>query len=351
MTSLLERMSELNVLQPLLSNKITGLSHVPFDSLNGNNDVEGALLGCVQTSKSVGLVGVSGAGKSSVARYVLDGPNGAPDRVAPIFVSLLSEKTDLLANPTSFVQHVGTLIIDAAAAVKKMDKKQRAALLAGAVDQNYLPDTARKNSAGVWVSGWILRGNIAADVTKTAKGGAIARPGQKIFEHVDAILQSILGEQLEPVLVLDDADRMLRRDPDTLIPAFFGDVLRQTVDELDVGVVVSLQPEYLKREDYKTHATGLIQERIVVPELAGPDAVSAILTARIQYAKSNRTAADAFDDDAIVALFNAYQQMTKKSIRTMLTIASLALTRAIRSGHQQITALDVEESAEDLLQG
>jgi hypothetical protein len=148
---------------------------------------------------------------------------------------------------------------------------------------------------------------------------------------------------------MDDTDRLVARDPDALIPAFFGEVLRATVDRLDAGLVVAVHPAYLERRDYKTHAAGLIEAHVKIPEIPNASAMTAILNPRVAYASSAHTLVDAFHADAITELHGSYLALEKRSVRAVLAIAHAALARAHKAARDLVDVEHIQHGVTDAL--
>ena len=321
--------------------------HVPFDDLTNQATTESSLRDAVAKSERVALTGVSGSGKSSVARYALDPP---PQGIAPIWVPVAYKDDDVATDPRKFAQYLVDVISTAAVAANRIPRKTREAILAGTTDDINLPTVARKHGLGLTIKHWILQGTVARDVTKTVEGGKVRRSEQDVLERANDVLEAIKAHGLFPVLVMDDTDRLVgRSDPDRMIPAFFGSVLRAAIDNLHAGIVVAVQPFYLARDDYKRCANGLIERHIQIPEIPDVDGMAAILTARVKFANRRRTAADVFADGALEELYEVYRSLEERSVRRLLSTAHAALGRSQATVADAITVEHVQAGADDAL--
>jgi hypothetical protein len=340
-------MWERHVFDSVLLEEDMSAYHVPFDRLIGKTQTETRLRDAVGKFERVSLTGLPGCGKTSVARYSLD---PAPTSIAPIWVPVAYKDEDVTTNPKAFAQYLVDVISAEAAAAQRIPRKDRDAILAHATSDISLPTVARRNAGGLKLMQWLIEANVARDVTRTIEGGRFPRSEREVFGLADGVLNAIRAYGLSPVLVMDDTDRFVGRgDPDRVIPAFFGGVLRAVVDRLHAGIVVAAHPFYLEREDYRQCTPGLIERHIHIPEIPDVAGLAAILTARVRFANSRRTATDAFADGALDTLFSVYESLKERSIRAVLATAHAALARAQESLASAISPNHVEAGADDAL--
>jgi Cdc6-like AAA superfamily ATPase len=344
---LVQKMWEEHVFDSVLLEEDMSGYHVPFDYITGKATTEARLRDAVAKFERVSLTGVPGSGKTSVARYSLE---PAPASIAPIWVPVAYKGEDVTTSPKAFAQYLVGVISAAAAAAQRLSRKDREAILARATSDINLPAVARRNAAGLKLMLWLIEANVARDVTRTIQGGTFPRSEQEMFHLADEVLDAIRAYRLNPVLVIDDTDRFIGRgNPNRVIPAFFGEVLRSVVDELHAGIVVAAHPVYLEREDYRRVSSGLIEKHIKIPEIPNVDGLADILTARVRFANARRTASDAFADGALDELFDVYTRQREKSIRAALAAAHAALARAQEAFAAAISADHVKAGADDAL--
>lgn len=344
---LVQKMWEQHVFDSVLLEEDMSEYHVPFDRITGKAQTEARLRDAVAKFERVSLTGVPGCGKTSVARYSLE---PAPARIAPIWVPVAYKDEDVMTSPKAFAQYLVDVISADAAAAQRIPRKDREAILARATSDINLPTVARRNAGGLKLMRWLIEANVARDVTRTIEGGKLPRSEQEIFGLADDVLQAIRAYNLNPVLVMDDTDRFVGRgNPDRVIPAFFGEVLRAVVDRLHAGIVVAAHPLYLERKDYRKASSGLIEQHIRIPEIPNLDGLAAILTARVGFANARRTANDAFAEGALDELFGTYKRLNEKSIRAVLAAAHAALARAQEALAPAISADHVKAGADDAL--
>jgi hypothetical protein len=142
-----------------------------------------------------------------------------------------------------FAQYLVEVILDTADAVQRIPAIDREALLEGATRDIRLPARTRKLGLGATIKPWILEGNVALDITRTAGGGSLPRSEEAVLDRANDVVSAIKAHGLDPVLVMDDTDRLIgRASADQLIPAFFGTVLRSVVEHLHAGIVVAAHP-------------------------------------------------------------------------------------------------------------
>lgn len=343
----LQRLFDAHAFDPMLLDIDMRDYHVPFDELTQTEATEASLRGAVSKYERVALTGYSGCGKTSVARYSLD---PAPERIAPIWVPVAYKSDGVTREPMLFAQYLVEVILDTANAVRRISRRDREALLAGATSDISLPVEARKLGLGVTIKHWILQGNVALDITRTVGGGTLPRSEEAVLAKANDVIEAIKAHDLYPVLVMDDTDRLIgRAKADEIIPVFFGTVLRSVVDNLYAGIVVAAHPYYLKRNDYRRHAEGLIERHITIPELETADALGRVLRPRIRFVSTRHEAATVFRDDALEELFAVYRSADERSIRGALAVAHAALGRCQTDGADKIFLEHVRGGADDVL--
>lgn len=345
--TLIEAMYDQHVFDAMLLNADIGSFHVPFDELRGEQATEAALRGSVARFERVALNGISGSGKTSVARHVLD---PAPDGIAPIWLSLAYKGDALATDPLRFAQNLVDALSAHAVAAQRLAAAEREQVLAAATREIALPTVARRRGGSLGVRAWMLQGSLAQDVTRTVEGGLVHRSEGEVLERANDVLEAIRAHGLHPVVVMDDTDRLIGRgDPERLIPAFFGSVLRAAVEILRAGVVIAVQPYYLERSDYREHASAVVEAHVAIPEVPGVDGVAAILTERAHYAEPTATAGDAFTATALDELFDVYRRQPSRTVRALLLAAHHALSRAREAAAEQIDLEHVQAGADDAL--
>ncbi|HMJ33893.1 MAG TPA: hypothetical protein VK501_08245 [Baekduia sp.] len=345
--SLITALFDAHAFDPMLLDVDMGEYHVPFDDLTETQATEHGLRQAVVKYERVALTAHSGSGKTSVARFTLDTP---PDRIAPIWVPVAYKSDEVAKDPLRFAQYLVEVILETARGVARIPQAQRDELLAGATTDIRLPTHARRVGVGGTLQAWILRGNVAVDITRTAGGGSLPRSEEAVLQRANDVIEAIKAYDLDPVLIMDDTDRFIgRAAADELIPAFFGSVLRAVVEQLHAGIVVAAHPHYLDREDYRRHTTGLIERHITIPELPSEDALARMLDPRVAFARASATAREAIEPDALSELFAVYRAQEERSIRTILAVAHAALGRAQAACSSAIGAEHILGGADDVM--
>jgi hypothetical protein len=344
---LITEMYEGHVFDAMLLEADMAYFHVPFDDLWGDGATEAALRDAVGRFERVALIGESCSGKTSVARYVLESP---PPRILPIWVSLAYKEEGIATTPARFAENLVDVLSAYAVRTSSLTAEQREEALRGATPDIVLPGTSRRVGGSVGLKAWLLNGEVARDVTRTIEGGQVPRSEGDILQRANDVLEAIRAHSLEPVLVMDDTDRLIGRSKaDTLIPRFYGSVLRVVVEQLRAGLVLAAQPFYLHHDEYKRYSRGIVERHLSVPVLPDAAAVREILTTRIHYVRPRATADDAFVAEAINELFQIYSRQQPPTIRALLTAAHSALTRAQTGRASMIDIEHVEAGADDAL--
>ncbi len=344
---LIVRMYDEHVFDAMLLDVDMADYHVPFDALRSETATESTLRDSVSRFERVALSGASGSGKTSVARYALD---AAPEGMAPIWVSLAYKGDGLASDPFRFAQNLVDVLSAHAMEAQRLSPEAREELLARVTAERALPGVARKRGASLNLKAWILQAGVAADVTRTVRGGAVPRAEGEVLERANEVLEAVRAHDLQPVLVMDDTDRLIGRgEPDRLIPLFFGSVLRSVVEDLKAGLVIAVQPFYLGRDDYKQYASGVVERHIPIPEVPDAAGVGELLTARVRYAAATATAADAFESAALDELFAIYRRQPARTVRALLAAAHAALSRARKADAAKVSVEHVLAGADDAL--
>jgi hypothetical protein len=99
--------------------------HAPYSRLTGD-DVEGTLRSELRRFGRVGVVGVSGSGKSSLVRYVADND----EALAPIYLNVAAESHDKVRNPREFLDVLITHLADTARDIARLSDERNIEQLA-----------------------------------------------------------------------------------------------------------------------------------------------------------------------------------------------------------------------------
>ena len=204
--------------------------HVPFDRLLEGERVEQRLHDAARAVERIAVVGAMGAGKSSVLSYTLTPARG----FAALPISVAPESDDTVTDPGGFAQHVVRVISTWAAEVEMLSGEQRDELLRAVADSHALPSRAKQTHAGIALQlPWLVKGEVARDIRRELEPATeLARSA---VEHLDALkrlARLIRAIELEPLLVIDDSDRWLRRGEPRgeIVGAFFGRVVRELAE-------------------------------------------------------------------------------------------------------------------------
>lgn len=239
-----------------LPEDLAGL-HVPFDSLLDDQRVEQRLQDAAQAVERFAVVGAMGAGKSSVLSYTL-----TPARsFATLPISVSPESDETVTDPGSFAQHVVRVISTWAEEVEM------------------LPANSATSCCTRWPTAarfalqlpWLVKGEVARDIRRELEPATtLERSAVEHLETLKRLTRLIRAIELEPLLVIDDSDRWLRRGEPRgeIVGAFFGRVVRELA-ELEVGFAVAVHENYLELPEYRETTPGALSARIDVPEADG----------------------------------------------------------------------------------
>jgi hypothetical protein len=311
--------------------------HVAFDEVHGNAAIEGELARAAGVFERTAIIGPIGCGKTSVARFVLD---GMPEesRIAPVWVSVAFDGPEVISDPRRFAAHLVQAITKQAAGAELLEDSARDAILRAAAERRPMDEIARKTGGKIGAKWWALNAEIARDVTKTLKGVDLQRPLADMLEAADAALGAIQAHGLYPVLVIDDSDSFTRlgdvEDRTPLVEAFFGAVLRAIAD-LRAGIVVAVHERYLTMDAYQRANDGLLETPITIPEIVSGH-VRRIIARRVAFAAPGSSAEDLFEEEALEELYAIHRGPAKRNMRLTLSVAHQALLASAQRGDERI---------------
>ena len=311
--------------------------HVPFDELHGTERVERALADAAAAADRIALIGAMGSGKSSVLSYTLTPTRG----FAGLPISVAPESDDTVSDPGAFAQHVVRVITTWAAEVELLSGEQRDELLRAVTDERVLLSRSKRTQVGVAVQlPWLLRGELARDVRRELEpAGELRRSAVEHLQALKRLTRLIRAIELEPLLVIDDSDRWLRRgEPRAdIIAAFFGRVVRELA-QLEIGFAVAVHENYVELPEYREAAPGVLSARVNVPRLSGAEQLERIIDHRVQAFTGEKRGTEILERDALERLWEFYKADANQSLRTTLQILHTAVTEAALGEHESVSA-------------
>jgi hypothetical protein len=322
-----------------------GTFFVPFTD---DRDLEGRIARAVVSRERVALIGPSGGGKSSVLQYVLRADRGERP-FAAIWVSVLYEDDSTLTDPRRFAQTLAvTLVEQARTAEILLERQQSEELLREAGDRIALPSMSIARKGGLGVSLWLLKTQLAAEITRTLGSVELARPAAELIGALDEVLSAIRAEGYEPVIVIDDSDRWFNlpglADKSELVDRFFGEVVPMLAQR-GVGFVVAVHPSYETSPGYR-HARelGEVETEIRLPEFGDVLGLRSVLDRRVERVSSEHRASDVMSDGAVERLFAYYQHVSHGNMRKTLQAAHTSLVAAFERGEDMVDLPHVENA-------
>ena len=166
--------------------------------------------------------GAMGAGKSSVLSYALTTANG----FAALPISVAPESDETVTDPGAFAQHAVRVISTWAAEVEMLAGDARDELLRAVADSQVLPSRSKQSHAGIALQlPWIVKGELARDIRRELEPAIeLERSAVEHLEALKRLARLIRAIKLEPLLIIDDSDRWLRRGEPRpeIVGAFFG---------------------------------------------------------------------------------------------------------------------------------
>lgn len=314
--------------------------HVPFDEMTGGRGCERSLGDALRRGERVALVGISGAGKSSITQSVL-GP--MVEGLAPLPITVAIERPEIAQDPAEFAGHVVRLVEQwVAGALPKQARRGREITTAGR-------SRGRTSSQRFSIApGWLSAKLELAYELQQASAQIPLTSGQRV-DQARQLLDLIRAEGLQPVLVLDDTDKWLNTtwqpNAATVRAAFFGRVIRVLAEDLSTAAVLAVHPTYLDDDEY--HAAGVFLDTTIhVPSIPGAAAVGQILGRRAALALdlTGEPAAlhQAIAPDAVEELFEHYARHRPDMRKHVLLTAHAALAIACDDNADQIQTRHLE---------
>jgi hypothetical protein len=312
---------------------------VPGCSLE--SDLQSAALGYGR----VGLIGGIGCGKSGVSRYALSGQG-----LAMVALNVVTEDREKIATVRGFLEILVAQLLSRATAAASLPTELRERLLADAAPTETQPRADIATSAQLGGSLWLLNGSVARDVTRTLGGGESYRSTQDLRQAARDALAAITANDVVPVLLADDTDRLLAiaNDPqqqDELFRGFFGEVLREISEQLECGLVIAIHDKYRERTDYAELTAGRFTA-MQIPTLTEPQQLAQIIDRRGEFIDPPARCDELITSDGLARLTAIHIEGHDGSLRATLSVFHQALGYAASDGtaeridERHITAAD-----------
>lgn len=196
---------------------------------------------------------------------------------------------------------------------------------------------------------WLLKGELAREVSRTFDYGSAPRATEDIRHAVREALATVTGRDLIPVLVADDTDRLLNvsADPELskrLFLGFFGEVLREISEQLDCGLLVAAHDRYTERDDYRELTEGRLRP-VNLPTLDVPHQFGKLITARAEFIDGRASWRDLVDEPALERLCELHLATHRGSVRRTLTTLREAFSLAASQSAELVTDRHVDGAA------
>jgi hypothetical protein len=130
-TSLVDQVQATHALDSKLRDLDLAEYHVPFDEIHGYTDVESERRRAADVYERTSIIGPIGSGKTSLARYVMD---GLPEetRFAPIWISVAFDGPEVVTDPRRFAAHLIQAIVKQAREAGRLNDEIRQRILTAA---------------------------------------------------------------------------------------------------------------------------------------------------------------------------------------------------------------------------
>jgi hypothetical protein len=293
---------------------------------------------------SVALIGQSGCGKSGVAAYVF-GRLGSD--FAPIHAPVFFETEQTVREPGRFARYLLQKLLPDAERLAAVAADERDEMLRAASERIATPTRTIGHSGGAGVDLWLLKGEVARDVTETIRGADLEGSTDSVLQAVDRVIDAIHESGLVPIIFIDDSDRWLQVgdvDRSPLVAGFFGTIVRMLA-ERECGLVVAVHESYLDMDAYSEGTRGFLTDTIRIPRLTEPAELAQIVDRRVAIQVEGAAGADVVEREAIERLFHYYDTAWEHSLRWTLQALHTALTAAVGVGADSIVTAMVDDAA------
>lgn len=165
--------------------------------------------------------------------------------------------------------------------------------------------------------------------------------------HPPKAMRRLKSDRVKPVLLLEDADGLLglarvrEVAGDGLLASFFGGGLSSVVRDLEVPVLIAVQPAYRDHDSFETFRRDLLDETVALPAPSEftPDGVDYLVGRALRAAGITASPAAVFDDGALTTLAKVRYAMT--TVRQLISVCAQGLAHAEAGGGDVVTEDDV----------
>lgn len=301
--------------------------HVPFEDIVPGEVVESRLHELALNRERIGLVGRSGAGKSSAIAYAF-GP--LVEGIAPVIVPIRSEDPAVASDVKAFARHVVQMLGRSLVHARKIDESQLRELRAAASTETR-SRTVNSPQAQIGLPSWLLDAGITSGMSAVVAQFDDSKSTAEVVDVARRALGVLESRDLVPILIIDDSDAWLARPgaktEEATIARFFGETLR-VVTDLPCALVVAVHEGYLDLDGYPQH-TGIIDQQIRIPRLPDVECLGRLVEGRAQCCDVVVPASEILTDSALDQVYDYYRSdVGAFSIRRVMLLLHSALDHA-----------------------
>lgn len=285
--------------------------------------------------RGIAVVGPPGSGKTSTLAAAALGTDGFAASHVPLTLSVSGREVVARAHDPRYLT----------------ERLVRAVARVHAEATELVDDAAPTGTATRAASTWKAQvgpsfATFGRELRQRTQAVDFERAPADVLDAARAALALVRDAQIRTAILLEDADGLLRladRTPEQrrdIAETFFSDGLAPMVKELDVPVLLAVQPEYLDLDGFRTLA-GLLDDSVTAPSPKRFDdgGVELLLAESLATARLKRSVRSLFTDEALAVL--THNRYSLDTIRELLQTCDRSIKHAMTERRTVVDEPDV----------